>query len=172
MLRALLIGSLLLMAAVLAARWWFAVRLLTGEGRRVPDRSRAPTITAADLGRDLRDQALAEWHRTDPKAARARAAALRFGIAVPPLALLVGVFAMIVGKIPIIGLMLVFTTALLLSTTAGLLSLPKEWSAIARATRTLPQPKLPREDLELIAACARAHAFHHSIPPILRHSLH
>ena len=176
--------SILPIAAALVARWWFAVRILAIEGRRpcradlqhwLPAPGDAALVhraegTAAEFGRQLREMALDEWREADPKAAGSRNNSRRFGLAVPPLSVVVAVFAVLVGKLPIFGSLAVLLAATAVAAVLGILTLPPELAAISRTARKLrEQGGFPRfEDEEAVIRCAMAHAWDQSLPPILR----
>lgn len=184
MFRLILFLSLFPIAIALVARWWFGLRLLTTEGSRLcrcdlTNWMPAPgddavihraEATAGEFGRQLRLKALAEWAEKDPKAAKAREGARRFGLAVPPLSGVVAVFAVIVGKVPVVGAIAILLGATAVATAIGLLSLPAELAAITRAAGKVRKTKgFPRQDDEdAVIRCAIAHAWEAALPPILR----
>lgn len=184
MFRLLLFISLFPIAIALAARWWFGVRVLACDGghpcrcdlaRWLPSPGDSAMVhraeeSACEFGRQLRLKALAEWHDQNPKAAASREGTRRFGAAVPPLSGVVAVFAVLVGKIPVMGAVAVLLGAVAMAAVFGILSLPSELSAIARAARNVRDGKnFPnRDDEEAVIRCAIAHAWEASVPPILR----
>jgi hypothetical protein len=184
MFRLLLFFSLFPLAATLAARWWFGVRVLVSDGSRPCrcDLGRwlpAPGDTAmvhraeesaGEFGRQLRLKAHAEWDARDPRAAASRAKTLRFGAAVPPLSGVVAVLAVIVGKVPVIGALAILLGATALAAVMGVLALASELTAIARTARKVrDEHSFPRRDDEdAVVRCAIAHAWNASLPPILR----
>lgn len=184
MFRLILFFSLIPLAIALLARWWFGARVLADDGKRPCrcDLSRwlpAPDDTAelhraeesaAEFGRQLRLKALAAWHEQDPGGARAREKSRRFGLAVPPLSGLIAVFAVLVGKVPVLGAVTILIGATALATALGLLSLPAELTAIARAARKVQEARdFPNnDDRDAVIRCASAHAWTAALPPILR----
>jgi hypothetical protein len=182
--RLLLILSALPLAAAMILRWWFGSRVLSALGPRVcrcdlgrwmpsPDDSaliHRAEESADEFGRQLRLKALAEWREQDPKAAASRESSRRFGMAVPPLSGLVAVFAVILAKIPFLGAAAVLLTATALAAAVGLLSLAPELRAIARSSQALRKNRsfTSSEDEEAVVACAVAHAWKESLPPILK----
>lgn len=181
--RLLLIGSALAIAAVLIARWWFGMRVLRSEGPRPCrcdlDRWFPPSAdtavvhraegTAAEFGEQLRLKALAEWLSENPKAARSRENSRRFGMAVPPLSGIIAIFAVVVGKIPIIGSFAAVLAATALASVFGILSLAPELQAINRAAKKLREGGgfNRRDDEDAVIRCAVAHAWKNTLPPIL-----
>jgi uncharacterized membrane protein len=91
-------------------------------------------------------------------------------MAVPPLSGLVAVFAVILAKIPFLGAAAVLLTATALAAAVGLLSLAPELRAIARSSQALRKNRsfTSSEDEEAVVACAVAHAWKESLPPILK----
>ncbi len=184
MYRLILFISLFPIIIALLARWWFGVRVLSTEGRRLcrcdlgnwlPPPGDQSLIhraeqSAAEFGRQLRLKALAEWQATDPKAAGSREGTRRFGLAVPPLSGVIAIFAVIVGKVPVIGAVAILLGATALSAALGLLSLPPELSAITRAAgKTRKAKHFPsQDDEEAVIRCAMAHAWEAALPPIMR----
>lgn len=184
MFRLLLFISLFPIAIALIARWWFGMRVLAGDGMRpcrcdlkrwLPTPGDEAVVhraegSAAEFGRQLRIKALAEWRERDPKAAASRENTRRFGLAVPPLSGVVAVFAVLVGKVPVMGAIAILLAATALAAVLGLLTLPPELGAITRAARKVREDKnFPgSEEEEAVIRCAIAHAWDLSLPPILR----
>ena len=125
--------------------------------------------SASEFGRQLRLEALAEWKLRAPKAAASRESSMRFGLAVPPLCGLVVVFAVFVAKIPVMGGIAIFLAATALAAVLGLLSLAPELRAIATTARKLRENRSfsRSDDEDAVVACAVAHAWRESLPPIL-----
>lgn len=184
MFRLLLLLSLLPIAAALIVRWWCGLRVLATDGKLtcrcdlaqwMPPAGDAAVVhraekSAAEFGHELRIKALAEWHDEDPKAAAAREGTRRFGKAVPPLSMMIAVFALLVGKVPFAGALAIVVAAIAITAVLGLLSLPIELQAIARAAnRIKKQGSFPsRDDEETVIRCAIAHAWSDSPPAIFR----
>ena len=184
MFRIIFFLSLFPITIALAARWWFGLRVLMSEGRRtcrcdlkrwLPQPGDEAVIhraedTAAEFGRQLRLKALAEWSGRDPKAAASRENNRRFGLAVPPLSGIVAVFAVVVGKVPVMGGFAILLGATALSALLGLLTLPPELSAISHTARKVREGRdFPdRDDEDSVVRCAIAHAWELALPPILR----
>jgi hypothetical protein len=184
MFRLILFISLFPIAIALVARWWFGLRVLASEGGRqcrcdlaswMPAPGDTAVIhraeeSAGEFGRQLRLKSLAEWSEQDSKAAASRENTRRFGLAVPPLSGVVAVFALVVGKIPVMGAITIFLAATALAAALELLALPSELAAITRAARKTKDAKsFPRQDdEEAVIRCAIAHAWEAALPPILR----
>lgn len=179
--RLLLLLSVLPIVTALIARWWFGMRILSDEGRRLcrcnptawpiaeAKTSDSNENSAAEFGRQLRLQALAEWKERDPKGASSRENSLRFGMAVPPLSAIVAIFAVIVAKIPVIGAFSILFAATALASALGLLSLAPELRLIAAKAREIRKMRsFPRsEDEDAVIKSAVAHAWKETLPPIL-----
>jgi hypothetical protein len=179
----LFVFSLLTIAAGLIARWYFGLRVIAAEGARPcrPDRTRweaavgihppleVAEAPAKELGKLLRLAALAEWKLRDPKRALARASARRFGKAVPPLALIVAVFAVVVRK-NLYAVTSVFLAAIAFAILTSLLTIGTELTAIALANRKLRASRTfaRQDDEDAVAHSALAQAWLDFIPPILR----
>lgn len=184
MFRLVLFLSLFPVIIALLARWWFVIRVLKTTGMRTCqcDLNRwTPTPgddalvhraedTAAEFGRQLRNKALAEWEQHEPKGAKSREGIRRFGMASPPLSGVIAVFAVIVGKIPVIGALAILVATTAIAAIMGLLSLPAELAAITRsAGRLREQRQFPKDDDErAVIRCAMAHAWEASLPSILK----
>lgn len=178
--RLLFLCSALILAAALLLRGWFGKRGLIQAGGRTctADAERWQSWAgeplpgqndAETLGRELRRLALKRWAECDPKAARAREAARRFGLAVPPLTLVVLVFAVVLAKLPLFGALTIALGAIALSAAIGLLSIGAELRAVAKTTGELRKKRIFRrvDDEEAIIACARASVWMSALPPIL-----
>ena len=181
--RLILILSVVPIVAAMVARWWFGTKVLFEKGGRPcrydPSRwnpssdevpgNPASEESAFELGRLLRVRALEEWNQTDPKGAKSRASSKRFGMAVPPISGIVGVMALLVAKVPLIGALSATLAAIAVSTALGVLSLPPELAAINRSARKLREARgFPRSDDEdAVIRCALAHAWKDTLPPIL-----
>ena len=150
MLQFLFLPSLLVIAAALALRWWFGVRIW----KACAESSRKKALA-------LRSEALDHWKKSDPKGAAARAGALRFGMATPPLSALVAVFAVLVGKLPPTGAIAVVLAMTAIACVFGFLSLPAELAALQRARNRDD----PDHDSDL---AAQAEAWNLCLPPALR----
>lgn len=182
--RLIFLLSILPIVAALVARWYFGLRVLNSEGRRPcaadPIRwevylgNNPPVETkdapAQEFGKLLRLRALADWSTRDKKQAASRESAKKFGLAVPPLALIIAVFALLVAKIPFLGAVAILFASTALSAAFGLLTLGTELRAIAVTTRRLRESRafVRKDDEDAVASCAVAHAWAESIPPILR----
>lgn len=175
--------SIVPVAAALVARWWFGTRVLAETGTRpcrcdlnvwlpAPEDDAAvhrAEHTAAEFGAQLRQQALAKWKTDDPKSAGSREGTRRFGMAVPPLSALVAVLAAMVARFPIKGALAIFLAATALSAVFGILTLPAELAAIARAAKRARDSKAfpRRDDEEAVIECATALAWKETLPPVL-----
>ena len=184
MYRLIVIVSLLPIIIAMVSRWWFGLRVLASEGKRrchcdltswVPptdgkSKVRRSDETAAGFGRELREQALRAWRDDEPKAAIARENTRRFANVVPPLAVMVASMALLVGKLPVMGVFAVLFAATALAAAITLLGLPAELRAIARhAQRVRSEKSFPdRDDEDAVIDSAIAHAWDASTPHILR----
>jgi hypothetical protein len=181
--RLLFLLSILPVIGALIARWYFGLRVLAIEGKRLCRFDRVREVytgenssieikegPAAGLGKLLHTAALAEWKTRDPKRAAARESARKFGLAVPPIALIIAIFAMIVGRVSIYGGFVLFLAAIALSVVTNLLTLGTELTAIAITSRKLREARAftTRDDEEAVTRSALAHAWADCIPPILR----
>lgn len=182
--RVLIFVSLFPIAIALVIRWWFGIRVLASEGKRacrcdlkrwLPEFDDTAIVhraeeSASEFGRQLRSKALTAWKEDDPKAAASREGSRRFGLAVPPLSAMVAIFAVLVGKIPVTGAIAIFFGATALAAVFGLLSVAPELRAIARAAnRARKERNFPNSyDEEAVIACAVAHAWDLSLPPVIR----
>jgi hypothetical protein len=183
--RLFLFISLVSVIMALAVRWWYGVRVLAAEDQlpcRCDLESWLPTPgdeslvhradgTAGEFGRQLRLKALTAWQEENPKAVKSRENSRRFGLAVPPLSAMIAIFAVIVAKIPPIGLLVVPLSATAVAAVFGLMALPAELAAIARyARKTRDEKSFPDQDQEdAVIRCSLAHAWDLALPPILRY---
>ncbi len=180
MFRLLILLSALPIAAAFVARWWFGMRILAAAGRRqctcdlsrwenafgkenLPPSKSADSRIFAEL---LRKSALADWKTREPKAAASREGARRFGMAVPPLSLMVAVFA--VGKIQFSGVIAVFLIAIALSVFISYLSISPELNAILTTARRLRDTGVfhRRDDEDSVIESASASAWKEAAPPV------
>jgi len=182
--RLLLLLSLVSLAAAFAARWWFGLRVLATEGEQLckcdlatwfPGKSGEAVVHRADgtadsFGRQLRMKAMEEWAEEQPKAAASRENSRRFGQAVPPLSIIIAVFALIVAKVPFLGAVAIIVAATSLAAVLGVLTLTPELQAIHRAAKKARAVKaFPDRDQEtIIIRCALAHSWKEAFPPILK----
>lgn len=182
--RILYIPCILVIVAAVVMRIWFGKQVVLAKGgqRCKVDVDRwsdllgttvnLPTCeaSAADLGRQLRKSALIQWRERDSKAARAREAAKRFGMAVPPLTIAVVLFALIAARIPIAGGIAIFLASTALSSVLGILSIGAELRAVAVLCKRLRDSRIfsRQDDEEAVLRCAVAEVWLDSVPPILR----
>jgi len=178
---------LLPLGIALAARWWFAVRVLTADGSRhchcdlgrwFPPESDTTVVhraenAAGNFGRDLRLKALAEWKQNEPKAVVSREKSRRFGMAVPPLSAIVAILGVLAARIPFIVAIAIVLGSILLATVFDILTLPLELNAIMRyAAKVRGDKCFPDSDEEdAVIRCALAHAWDQAMPPVVRYFL-
>ena len=114
--------------------------------------------------------ALREWKARDAKAAKARAKAKAFATAVTPCTVVCVAFALVVGKVPVVGAFALVIASLAAAAVFSYLSLGAEWREVARAANRLREGRAfrSRADEEAVIACARAHAWHQALPLVLR----
>ena len=182
MFRLLILLAALPIVAAFVARWWFGMRILSTVGRRkcscdlsrwesafgkenTPPSQNADARIFAGL---LRNAALADWKTRDPKAAASREGARRFGMAVPPLSLMIAVLAIIVGKIPFTGAIAVFLLAIAFSVIISYLSISPELNAILTAARRLRDTGAfhRRDDEDAVIEAAAALVWKEGAPPV------
>lgn len=178
-----LLAALAVIAAIVAQRWF---------GKRVQDSHRARRckvdgrrwvelfgeaavlpegeLSAVDLGRELRKAALADWEKEDPRSSGARDAARRFGLAVPPLTILVVVFAVILMKLLLFTALAIILAATALACGFGILSVGAELGAVARASRKVREKRVfaRSDDEEAVIECAAAEVWTQALPPMVR----
>ncbi len=158
--RLLILLSVLMIGAALVARWWLALRPLA----QAIDQSHNDAVTASRRGEELLQQALVQWQRDDPRSAAVRNAQLRFGMAAPPLSLLIAIFASAVGRIPFVMAMAIPLAATALAVIVGISGLPRELEAVSRYIAGQPADR--RDDAG--ARFALAHAWNRAFPAALR----
>jgi len=126
--------------------------------------------TAEQLGKTLRETAIRRWREREPKVAQARENTHRFGMAVPPLAIVVAVMGILVGRVPPMAGIAGVLAATALAVVFGLLSLGPELRAIVTAANLLRAARaFRREDDEAaVIECAIARAWCETVPPVLR----
>ena len=178
----LFVFSLIPIAAALISRWYFGTRILMSRGKRActVDRIRWETYLgkaapleveeapAMELGKLLRIIALADWKARDPKRASVRDKARKFGMAVPPLGLIIAVF--IIFRMGAYAGLAVFVSAIALSILTAYVSIGTELTVVALMNRRLRESRsFPRRDDEdAVADSATAHVWLEATPPILR----
>lgn len=179
-----LVVSIFPIAIALAIRWWFGLRVLALHGEMPcklaagrwqetlgePLANEQIPASAGQVGQELRAAALALWKTHDPKTWKARRSARNFGLAVPPLTIMVAVFAYLVAKVPITGALAAVAAAIAISCVFGLLSLGAELRALSFTIQRVRKSRLfPRADDEDAAIqCAVAHSWSDTLPPILK----
>lgn len=178
--RLLIMISVLPLAAGLVLRWWYGLRVLQVRGRALvrPAGERwlemagegGPEMEASEAGARLRVAALREWLGNEPRAAKAREGARKFGVAVPPLAMVVAAMGVIAGRVPVMVAMAAVLAAVALATVFGLLSLGAELRAVASTAKRVREARVFRrsDDEEAVIECAAAHAWNEAVPPVLR----
>ena len=182
MFRILILLAVLPIVAAFVARWWLGIRVLASSGRRqcTCDLSRwedafgkenLPPSKGGDarmFAELLRKSALTDWKTRDPKAAVSREGARRFGMAVPPLSLMVAILAIAVGKIPVTGAIAIFLLAIAFSVAISYLSISPELNAILAAARRLRSTGAfhRRDDEDAVIQAASALAWKEGAPPV------
>lgn len=180
--RLLILLAALPVAAAFVARWWFGMRILSTAGRRQctcdlgkwekafgpenpPPSKSGDARIYAEL---LRKAALKDWATRDPKAAASREGTRRFGMAVPPLSLLIAVLAIIVGKIPVTGAIAIFLLAIAFAVVLSYLSIAPELKAILTTSRRLRDSGVffRRDDEDAVIEAAAALAWKEGAPPV------
>ena len=182
MFRFLVILSALPIITAFLLRWWFGIRILTTSGNRQCSCNLStwektfgaetlPPFASADArvhAEFLHKAALTDWQSREPKAAASREAVRRFGMAVPPLAAMVAILAVIVMKLTPFMAIAVFLLAIAVAAIFAYLGLAPELRAIAlisrrlRATRIYPR----REDEDAVIQATTALAWKQAAPPI------
>lgn len=168
----------------LALRWWYGTRVLATLGPRVcradlakwlPEPESATVArrseeTAHLIGYYLWQHALREWMKRDAKAAKARAKAKGFASIVTPFTVLIVAFALILGKLHIVGAFALVIGSLAMAAVFAYLSLASELREVARAGNRLREAGAfrLRDDEDAVIECAMAHAWHQALPPVLR----
>ncbi len=182
MFRILILLAALPIIAAFVARWWFGMRILSTAGRRQcscdlsrweksfgkdnlpPSKNGDARIYAALL----RKAALADWSTRDSKAAAAREGSRRFGMAVPPLSLMIAILAIIVGKILVTGAIAIFLLAIAFSVIISYLSISPELNAILVTARRLRDTGAfhRRDDEDAVIKAASALVWKEGAPPV------
>lgn len=182
--RLLILVSLIPPLLAMGARWWLGSRVLAALGPRScradlgrwlpepdkPEVARRSEETAHIVGFHLWRQALRDWAAEDPSAAKSRDKARRFGIIAPPFAVVITTFAIIVGKLHILGAFSIVLASIALAAVFTSLTLAVELRAVAFTANRLRKAGTfrDRDDEDAVVRCAIAHAWHQSLPPVLR----
>jgi hypothetical protein len=180
--RLLIILAVIPIVVAFVARWWYGLRIISSVGRRqcscdlekwdrafgsehIPVSKSADALVYADL---LRKSALADWRIRDSKASISREGARRFGMAVPPLAAMGAILGMIVGRIPITGVLAIFLTAIAVAVIISYLSIAPELKAILVTARRLRDSRVfpRRDDEEAVIQAASAIVWKEAAPPV------
>jgi len=176
--------SILPPVLAMVLRWWYGTRVLATQGPRLcradlakwipePDDgavARRSDETAHVTGFFLWQYALREWAKHDPKAAAARDKSKRLSVILPPFMVLIVAFALVVGKIPILGAFALVFGSIAVSALLSYLTLGPELREVASAANRLRKSGAfrLRDDENAVVECAMAHAWHQSLPPVLR----
>ncbi len=179
---AILLAAIPIIAA-LFARWYFGTRILSRTGTRqcscdlnrweksfgsahLPLAEKADAQVYANL---LHETTLQEWRTREPKSAASREGARKFGMAVPPLAAIVAILALIVGKIPISGVFAIFLVSTALAVIFAYLSIAPELKAILATSRRLRDTRVfhRSDDENAVIATTKALAWKKVAPPVL-----
>ncbi len=182
MFRLLTLLAALPIIAAFIARWWFGMRILAGKGKHqcrcdldkwnktfgsenLPVANEADARVYADL---LRKAALADWKTSEPKAAASREGTRRFGMAVPPLAAMIAILGLIVGRIPFGGALAIFLLAIAFAVIVSYLSIAPELKAILTAARRLRNTGVfyRRDDEDAVIEAATALVWKESAPQV------
>ena len=182
MFRLLILLAAIPIVAAFLARWWFGVRVLSGTGRRLcscdlsrwenafgteclPPSEKADAHTFAIF---LRKAALADWSTRERKSAASREGTRRFGMAVPPLSLMVAILGLIVGRIPFTGALAIFLLAIAFSVIISYLSIAPELKAILTTSRRLRDTGVfrRRDDEDAVIEATTALAWKEAAPPV------
>jgi hypothetical protein len=180
--RFLILLAALPVIAAFIARWWLGLRVLSSSGRR--QCSCDPALWEKAFGADnpppsksgdarifaetLRKAALADWKTREPKAAASREGVRRFGMAVPPLSLLIVILGVIVGRVPAIWAIPVFLLAIAVSVVFSYLSIAPELNAMLMASRRLRSSGAfhRRDDEDAVITATTALVWKESAPHI------
>ncbi len=180
--RLLILLAILPIVVAFVARWWFGMRILAGQGKRqcrcdiekwhktfgagnLPVSKEADARVYADF---LRKSALADWKTREPKAAASREGARRFGMAVPPLSLMIAILAVFVAKIGITMAIAIFLLAIAFSVITSYLSIAPELKAILITSRRLRDAGVfyRRDDEDAVIEATTALVWKESAPPV------
>lgn len=180
--RFLILLAALPIVAAFVARWWMGLRVLSSAGRRQCSCDLAlwekafgadqlPPSKAGDarvFAESLRKAALADWKTREPKAAASREGVRRFGMAVPPLSLMVAIFAVFVMKIGIQMAIAIFLVAIAVAIVFSFLSVAPELNAMLLASRRLRASGTfhRRDDEDAVIAATTALVWKESAPPV------
>ncbi|MGJ8632534.1 MAG: hypothetical protein ACSHX7_01320 [Luteolibacter sp.] len=182
MFRLLILIAALPIIAAFVARWWFGMKVIASKGQHqckcdlekwsrtfgdenLPLATRADARVYAEL---LRKSALEDWRTREPKTATSREGGRRFGMAVPPLALMIAILAMIIGKIPVVGAIAIFLLAIAFAVIISYLGIAPELKAILVTSRRLKDARIfPRTEDELaVLRTTTALAWKEAAPPV------
>ncbi|MFU8892366.1 MAG: hypothetical protein ACNA8L_01945 [Luteolibacter sp.] len=182
--RILIFLSLIPPVIAMAMRWWFGTRVLATQGPRLchadlekwlPEPEEAVVARRSDetahvIGFHLWQYAMRDWARRDPKAAMARQKSKRLGMVLPPFMVVIIAFALVVGKINVLGAFALVFASIALAALFSYLTLGQELKEVASAANRLRKSGAfrLRDDEDAVVECAMAHAWHQALPPVLR----
>lgn len=184
MVRFLILLAAVPIIAAFIARWWLGLRVLSSSGRRqcscdlalweksfgVENPPPSKSGDALIFAETLRKAALADWKTREPKAAASREGVRRFGMAVPPLSLLIVILGVVVGRIPAIWAIPVFLLAIAVAIIFSYLSVAPELNAMITASRRLRAGGAfhRRDDEDAVIAATTALVWKEAAPPIFK----
>lgn len=182
MVRFLILLAALPIVAAFIARWWLGLRVLTSAGRRqctcdpklwekAFGAENPPPSKAGDariFAEALRKSALTDWKTREPKAAASREGVRRFGMAVPPLSLMVVILGVIVGRVPAVWAIPAFLLAIAVAIIFSYLSIAPELNAMLTASRRLRASGAfhRRDDEDAVIAATTALVWKEAAPPV------
>jgi hypothetical protein len=180
--RILILLAALPIIAAFVARWWLGLRVLSKAGRRQCScdpalwekafgaENPAPSKSgdARVFAETLRKAALDDWKTREPKSAASREGVRRFGMAVPPLSLLVVILGVMVLRIQAHWAIPIFLIAVALSVIFFYLSIAPELNAMLLASRRLRASRAfhRRDDEDAVIAATTALVWKESAPPV------
>lgn len=165
-------------------RWWYGTRVLATSGPRMcradltkwlPGSEDEAVAHRSDedahrVGFYLWRFAMVSWREQDPRGYDARQKSKRISTVLPAFAVLIAAFALVVGKIPILGAFAMVIASIAFASVFAFLTLGPELRACASAANQLRKSRsYPlKDDEDAVIECAIAHAWHQSLPPVLR----
>lgn len=180
--RLLILISVVPILITFGLRWWLGIRILKSNAENqyrcdldnwkeafgenhLPASPSCDLVILADLFRKI---ALAEWRLNEPKAAASREGTHRFSMAVPPLAAMVVILGVIVGRIPPAYGIAGFLLATALTAVFSYLNIAPEINAILTSAKRLRSSGIfhRRDDEDAVVQAAVAISWKEAAPPI------